>query len=90
MYNGDFIDFRASKMWNSTEREDPYGINILKNEEDEEVVYDILWEEFMAVFNRNILYKGDLKEKCDSTFTPNDSNGSNGTEGMLNSTEWMY
>ena len=52
MYNGDFIDFRSSVMWNSTEKEDPNGANIIRNEEDMEVVYDILFDEFMEVFNR--------------------------------------
>ena len=83
-YNGDFIDFRGSTIWNSTEKDDPNGINVIKNEEDAEVVYDILWSEFMEIFNDKILFDGDLKAKCESTFNPNDTNGSNYT------THWTY
>ena len=74
-YNGDFIDFRRSKLFHARENDSPNGNNnlITHNEEEEEVVYDLLWAEFIDMYERAIKYNGTLAEICDKNFDP-DSN----------------
>ena len=71
-YNGDYIDFRLGKFYNHHEMNTPNGNKQLvdTHEEEAEVVYDLLWAEYIDIYKSFISYNGSLKNKCMEEYTP--------------------
>lgn len=56
-YNGDFMDFRLNKLHHAHDITTPSGNDELrrkKQEEEFEVAYDLLWAEFIDMYERAI------------------------------------
>jgi len=72
-YNGDYINFRLGTFFNAHEKNTPSGNKALidTHEEEAEVVYDLLWAEYIDIYGSWINYNGSLKNKCAEDYNPN-------------------
>jgi len=73
-YNGDFMNFRLQTLFHAHDIDTPSGNDELiqkRHEEEDEVVYDLLWAEFIDMYERAIKVNGTLSDICDKPFDPN-------------------
>ena len=69
-YNGVYLDFRRSKFYDVKTQDNPSGMIDEWNEEEAEVIFDLLWAEFIDMYENAIKYNGTLVEKCNTTYKP--------------------
>ena len=69
-YNGVYIDFRRSKFFDVQVQDNPSGMIDEWNEEQSEVIFDLLWAEFIDMYENSIKFNGSLVDKCNETYKP--------------------